>query len=351
MKRLAVLALAVALAGALPAVGAAQDSTAAALEQARRLYEQLELERALPVLRQVLSPSWPFDVTAAQRVEAETYLGAALALLGDRDSAKTHFRRALERDPFADLDPARFTPAQLDAFQATRARVFALGVRPVAVTRLDPRTDRLTFRVVATHAASGRIEIRPTDDTAAFPVFVGDVQGLREIAWDGVLASGRLAPTGRYSLVFVGQSRLLARTDSTSIYFDVRQEVATLEDTLPELQPGDLLPERYEGGAATADVLKGVGIAAGAFVIANVVSNRDLGRPKGMAVAMGTVGVAAGVTTFLGRRRQRDLPANVAANARRRAERAQTNAAIRGRNADKIAQTVLLITPAAGAGR
>jgi hypothetical protein len=66
-----------------------------------------------------------------------------------------------------------------------------------------------------------------------------------------------------------------------------------------------------------------------------------------MATVMGAAGVAAGVTAFAGRR-GRELPENVAANGRRRTERDATNAAIRRRNADRRAQTVLLITPAAG---
>ena len=53
---------------ALPQVARAQDSTTARLLQARDLYERLELERALPLLREVVSPNWPYEVTAAQRV-------------------------------------------------------------------------------------------------------------------------------------------------------------------------------------------------------------------------------------------------------------------------------------------
>src|SRR5213592_3610689 len=121
---------------ALPLCARAQDSTAARLLQARDLYERLDLERALPLLREVVSPNWPFEVTAPQRVEANIYLGATHMLLGARDSAVAYFRAALER------------------------AVFAVGVRPVTPTRLDPRTGRVTFTIVATHAASVRCEIR-----------------------------------------------------------------------------------------------------------------------------------------------------------------------------------------------
>jgi len=338
---------------ALPQDARAQDSTTARLLQARDLYERLELERALPLLREVVSPNWPYEVTAAQRVEANIYLGASHLLLGARDSAVAYFRAALERDAFADLDASRFTPSQLDAFQAARRAVFAVGVRPVAPTRLDPRTGRMTFTIVATHTASVRCEIRlgPPPQSIAFPLFVGEIEGrLREIDWDGVLPNGQLAPSGRYAFVLLGRSGTQRRADSASAYFDVQQEVEALEDTVADLQPGELLPERYNNSTATSDLLKGLGIAAGAFVLGSVASDKDLGRSQTMAAAMATVGVAAGAIGFF-TRRGGSRPENIAANARRRADRAAANAQIRQRNAARLAQTVLVITPAAGNAR
>jgi hypothetical protein len=342
--------LALALTLAAPARIAAQDSTAVTLQHARDLYERLELERALPLLRLVVSPAWPFEVTGAQRVEAHKYLGALLVLAGQRDSALTEFRAALEHDASTDLDPLQFTPAQLAAFDAARRLVFALGVRPVTATRLDPRADRVAFTIVTTHSALVRAEVRPTASGAGATVFAGETERLREIAWDGVLGGGVLAPSGRYALIVRGQSRLLARTDSATVYFDVRQDAPRLEDTLPLLRAGDLLPERTTAAGLRADLFKGLGVAAGAFVIANVATNRDLGRPNGMAVVMSAAGVAAGVTAFFGRR-GRPLPENVAANVQLRAERLAANEAIRSRNAVRGARTTLLITPAAGTTR
>ena len=339
----------------LPLRAQAQDSTAVVLQQARDLYERIELERALPLYRGVLSPGWRFDVTQAQRVEANLYLGAALMLLGERDSAVAHFRAALERDPFADLDPSRFTPSQLDAFQAARQTVFAIGVRPVAPTQLDPRSGRMTFAIAATQAAALRAEIRAADRDAAVAVFVGEIQGgLREIEWDGLLPSGQLAPSGRYAFVLLASSRGGARAvtraaDSTAAYFDVRQEFPALEDTLPDLRPSDLLPEHYRTRTATGDLVKGLGVAAGALLLANVASNRDLGRAGGMATVVATAGVAVGFTSFA-TRRGRDRPDNIAANERRRTERSTANEAIRRRNTERLAQTILVISPAAGRG-
>jgi len=69
----------------------AQGSTAELLGQAHEFYERLEVERALPLLRQIVSPNWPFEVTQEQRVEAYKYLGACLTLAGKRDSAVLYF--------------------------------------------------------------------------------------------------------------------------------------------------------------------------------------------------------------------------------------------------------------------
>lgn len=349
MRRLAVAAL---LLGALPGGARAQDSTALVLQQARDLYERVELERALPLYRAVLSPGWRFEVTQAQRVDANLYLGAALLLLDARDSALAHFRAALERDAFADLDPSRFTPSQLEAFQAARQTVFAIGLRPVTAVRLDPRAGKMTFSIATTHAAAVRCEIRLAGQATSFPVFVGEIQGgLREIEWDGVLSSGQLAPSGRYAFVVLARSwtrgDLARATDSTAAYFDVRQEYAALEDTIADLNTSDLLPETYPTSAAAADLLKGLGVAVGALLLATVASDQDLGAAKGMAAAVGVAGVAVGVAS-IATRSGRARPENVAANEQRRAQRSAANAEIRRRNAERLAQTVLLISPAAG---
>ena len=353
MRRLVVAAVTVLLLGGGRA--RAQDSTALVLQQARDLYERVELERALPLYRGVLSPGWRFDVTQAQRVEANLYLGAALLLLDERDSALAHFGAALERDAFADLDPARFTPSQLEAFQAARRSVFAIGVRPVNAVRLDPRAGKMSFSIATTHSAAVRCEIRLAGQETSFPLFVGETQGggLREIEWDGVLSNGQLAPSGRYAFVLLARSRVAARsgsvraTDSTAAYFDVRQEYAALEDTIPDLRSSELLPESYPASAAAGDLLKGLGVALGALVLANVASNQDLGGAKGMAAAVGVAGVTVGVASVV-TRRGRARPENVATNEQRRAQRSAANAEIRRRNAERLAQTVLVISPAAG---
>ena len=329
---------------------AAQGSTAELLGQAHEFYERLEVERALPLLRQIVSPNWPFEVTREQRVEAYKYLGACLTLAGKRDSAVLFFRAAIERDPFTELDPNLFTPAQLATFGEAQRRTFAVAVRSVEPARVDPRTARVRFTIVATHAALVDVKLSAVGAGPPRSLVQSTMDGVREITWDGLLADRRLAPPGRYALAVVGRSRLTGTSDSARVYFDLRHEVAPLEDTLPALDRGALLPERISPEAARRDVAKGLGVAAAALLIAGA-ANGDLGGgERGGAVVVAATAAVTGVVAFLVGRRHGAIPQNIVANARRRAERDSANASVRGRNADRIAATVLLVSPAAGEG-
>jgi len=273
----------------------------------------------------------------------------SIAVAGKRDSAVLYFRAAIERDPFTDLDPSLFTPAQLATFGEARRRTLAVAVRPVQPARVDPRTARVTFTVVATHAALVDVKLSASGAGPPLSLFQGTMDGVREIAWDGLLADRRLAPAGRYTLAVAGRSRITGGSDSARVYFDLRHEVETLEDTVPDLDRGRLLPERISAEAARHDVPKGLGVAAAALLIAGAATDLGGGERAGAAVVAATAAVT-GVVAFRAHRQHGAIPENVAANARRRAERDSANASIRGRNADRIAATLLLVSPAAGKG-
>ena len=327
-----------------PTVTAAQAGTAEVLQQARELYERLEIERALPLLRQIVSPAWPLEMTNGQRVEAYTYLGAALVLTGKRDSAVLYFRAALERDAFADLDPAQFTPAQAGAFAAARRLTFSVGARPIPETRVDPRTGRLTVTVVTTHAARLRATLRALGGTELVVLYDGPNDGAREIGWNGLGPDGQVAAPGRYDLSVVGHSQLTAQADSLRMYLDLQHDVEPFEDTLPVLVAGELLPVRYPESTAGNDLLKGLGVAVGALVVGQVIANDRLGVGREGAV-MAAGATSAAVAAFFYRRAHPAIPLNVALNDTREAARDSANAAIRRRNADRVARTKLLITP------
>jgi hypothetical protein len=329
----------------------AQDSTADVLRRARSYYEGLDLERALPLLRQVVSPQWPSGVTTAQRVEAYTYLAAALVLVGQRDSAVSYFAAALANDPFTDLDPLEFTPAQTAAFAAARPRVFAVAARPVAAIRADVRTERIRFTVATTHSAALQVLLQPLEASTPFPLFQGENEGAREVGWDGLTPDGRLAGPGRYLLLVVGRSHLSARTDSARVFFLVAHETVSLEDTLPDLGRGALLPERAGAAGAPREFVKGGIVAAAALLVSGALVSRELGGgQRGGARVVAGMAVVAGAAGFFTLNRRHGIPENIQANLQRQAEHRTANQAIRQRNADRLAQAVLIITPAAGVG-
>jgi hypothetical protein len=333
-----------------PAIGRAQGNTDETLHQAIHLYEELQVERALVLLRQVISPSSPFVVSSAQRVEAYKYLGAAHAILGQSDSASVYFRAAIERDPFVDLDAQAFTQVERAAFAAARQRTFAVAVRPITRTRIDPRTERMTFVLLSTHSCVLRAEVRDAKGGVT-PIFESENEGVREIQWDGLLADGHVAPAGRYELVVRGESHITEHTDSARLFLDVALDRPPLEDTLPSLGAADLLPEHYPASASSIELAKGLGIAVTALAIPLAVGDRSLGTgARGLAGVMAAGGIAVGAGGFVWRRQHNEIAANIAENMRRKAERAAANAEIERRNEQRVAVTALVISPAAGVG-
>jgi hypothetical protein len=335
----------------LPRVVVAQSNTDEMLHRAIRLYEDLQVERALAMFREVISPSTPFVVSTGQRVTAYKYLGAAHATLGQPDSASVYFRAAIERDPFVDLDGHDFTAREREVFADAKQRTFAVAVRPIARARIDPRTEHMTFQALTTHGALLRAEIRTSTGDIS-PIFASDNDGVRDIPWNGVLASGRLAQPGTYELVVYGDSRLLqSRSDSARLFFTIEHDRPPLEDTLPELGPTDLLPERRPGSAATVELAKGVGVGLFAIAMPTLLGHGEFAGPsRGVAATVSAAGIAIGIFGFRWRHDHNELAENIAENTRRRAARDARNAEVRQANEAKLSLTALVISPAAGVG-
>jgi hypothetical protein len=343
LRGLAVGPLALSLA---PAPLAAQASLT--LRQAISSYENLDIEQARRLFNQVISPSSPFPVTQAQRDTAYRYLGATFSLLGFPDSAETYFRAALFLDAFTDLDPRIFSAQERDAFLLAKQKIFKIGVKPLARDTIDPEAERDTIRIVTTHAANIRVEVVSAmeDLPLRFTLFEGPNDGPREVLWGGQLPRGGLIPLGTYELVVTGTSAADQRLrDSVSTLFDVDHLLpSALEDTLPELSGAQLLPENLPPSAATRDLLKGLGLGA-ASVASSAFLGSQFGESRMLSSSVAVIGVAAGIYAFSNRRRHPEIPENVAANARARAERARQNAEIERRNGERLAQTQLVIRP------
>jgi len=295
MKALRALGLTAALLVAAAARLESQGTAAEMLQHAVSLYENVDFENALAILRELVAPtSAALDVTPEQRAQAYQYMGAAYALqpgAARHDSAVEYFREAIRQDPGVRLDPASFTPAQIVAFTEARSRTFAVALRALHADTLDSGAA-LVIRCVLSQPAAVRAELR-SDTAALLVLYEGPAEGTLAISWDGALPGESPAPPGRYALALTARSTVLDVTDSAAVYFDLLLDHAPLEDTLPELGPQDLLPEV------------------------------DAGR--------------------------RSIPANEIENQRRQTERAASNAAVVERNAEIMRRARLVIIPVGAA--
>ena len=95
------------------------------------------------------------------------------------------------------------------------------------------------------------------------------------------------------------------------------------------------------------------GLAAAAFAIAvpSAIGHGELGGTRKHAVVMASLTASGGIAAFMFLRRGSGIPANVLENARRREEHARGNREIRERNAARMAEARMVITPASGESR
>lgn len=330
-------------------LAAQQRAPGEVLSRAVILYEELQLERAVTLLREVMSPS-NTAATAAERVQAMKYLGAAFALLGQRDSAIAYFQGTLERDPFTDLDPAVFTGQERQLFAVARQRAFVVGARVLSDTGFVPAQGRVPLRFVTSRHARVQAVLRDAATDEAVASFRWTAEGASESPWDGLDQHGaRLAP-GRYHLEVSATATTDSLSDTVALRFDVRYDHASLEDTLA-FEAGSLLPERRPPSVARSHLAAGLAAAAFAIAVPTAIGHGELGGTRKHALVMASVTASGGIAAFFFLRRGSGIPANVLENARRREEHARGNREIRERNAARMAEARMVITPASGESR
>jgi hypothetical protein len=328
---------------------AAQRAPGEVLSRAVILYEELQLERAVTLFREVLSPS-NTAATKEERAQAMKHLGAAFALLGKRDSAVTYFQGTLERDPFTDLDPAIFTAQERQLFAVARQRTFVVGAKALPDTGFVPGQGRVSLRFVTTRRANMQAVVRHADGGEPVTSFRWTAEGASESPWDGLdQQGGRLAP-GRYRLEVTATTTTGSISDTVALRFDVRYHHAPLEDTLV-LDAGSLLPERRPPSVARSRLATGLAAAAFAIAVPSAIGHGELGGTRKHAAVMASVTASGGITAFILVRRGSAIPTNVLENARRREEHARRSREIRERNAARMAGARMIITPASGESR
>ena len=198
--------------------------------------------------------------------------------------------------------------------------------------------------IVSTHNATVRAEVVAAGDTSGVAVFDRPSEGVRELSWNARLATGLIAPAGRYWLVVRARDGA-GITDSSSVAFELAHDIPALEDSLPTLHGSDLLAERWPRSSAARQLAKGAMFAIGGLAISSLGSQRlsGGGRPLGASIAI--AGVATGVLAAFDRMKHPVNRAAVVANQLRRDAVAARNAGIATRNADRIAQLRIIVIP------
>lgn len=338
---------------ALPVAGVAQ-STAENLKKAQDLYATFQVEPARAILQQLVSSGYLLSITPEQKAVAEKYLGATYVDLGKPDSALTFFEAAIDFDPFTDLDPNIFSPADLGVFNTAKTKLFKVGIAPVDTTLIDPGSNTgARFRFITTQRAQLTVQLIGPRDTTE--LYSGSNDGLRDVTWLGVVRSGTgQAADTTYDLRATGLvSATGAQPVTDKVTLRIERVIEPLEDTLPPLS--DTLPDKYESGKIALDLVKGIFVGAGAVGMPLLMLNgtsKDLGSNFSMHLAVGAaLGFVSGVTSFYWRTTHRDIAANVAENQRRNALRRQFNDAVVQRNNDKRSRMKFIVTPLTGVGR
>lgn len=347
--RLVRVMVAIATLGALAGPLAAQRAPGEVLSRGVILYEELQLERAVTLLREVMSPS-NAAATMPERVQAMKYLGAAYALLGQRDSAITFFQRMLERDPFTDLDPAVFTSQERQLFAVARQRTFVVGVRILSDTGFVPGKGGVSLRFVTTQRARVQAVVRRAAESEPIAEFRWTAEGASESPWDGLDSKGARLLPGRYQLDVTATATTDSASDTVAMRFDVAYDHEALEDSA-DFDPRSLLPERRPPSVARSQLAVGLAVATFAIAMPSVIGHGELGGTRKHAVVMASVTASGGIATFLFLRRGSGLPANVLENARRREEHVRRNREIRERNAARLATARMIITAASAESR
>jgi hypothetical protein len=364
MKKSAALML-VMLGTALPA--GAQIATDIARGEAA--YQASNVELAREIFTSVIASRQ--QVTTEQRVIAYKYLGAYWALqrsAGAADSSKQFFIAALDHDPFTDLDRVIFAADEQAAFARARQTIFKIGVEPIRPKALDTRSTRpdssiYTFRVVSTHGATSRAEIRSlTNPNTPAEVLanISNHDGIREIPWNGLINTQR-ADTGLYEFVVVANDNVIrGNAPATERHrFRIEHYRAPLEDTLPSFRDvalggTDTLKSRYSRALPYTDGAKGlfIGVLAVALPLtAYNSSQRDGMSSWGSHMAVGvSLGAIAGLGAGMYATSHRDDARAARENARRRNLRAEFNADVLARNRARIDRTILVIRPLTSAG-
>ncbi len=336
---IAVVLTAVALAG----TGRAEAQAAGPLlEAGMQAYRNLDFDRAAGYLQRALDAP---GIADTERTSALVYLGATEIFRGRPDSGQATFRRLVRFAPRYRIDRLVFPPEVTSSFEAARRATPVAEVRIAQSAAFRVGEPGLPIDLFGSTFLTVRVDVLRADGGMVRSVYAGPVGDSLRTEWDGATAAGDPVSAGRYLVV-------VTSTDSSGVTQRIARVplaiAVVLPDTLPFPPPPPdslLLPERTTAGPGLQALVGGLVLGTAVALLPNAIApDAPL---SGARFGVGAAVSLAGFAGFLTSRPGRDLPENIAANGRVRAEwEAQRQGVVR-ENAARLRRAGLRITAGA----
>lgn len=292
----------------------AQEPTSL-VDRAIRAYGDVDFDAAVGFLRRWFASPAATTAPPTERRRALTYLGAAEALRGNRDSAAAAFERLVFLDPRTRLDELVFPPEVTTLYTGVRQRTKAVIVEVAQISEFHPDSGAYAARVIASSAHPLRAVLRQPDGRTVRVLYSGFIADSMILRWDGRDSVGAAIAPGSY-LLEIQSSTVLGDAVTRVLQLPLDIQVVR-SDTLPHPVPPDTLAPRARLGAGPgSEALAGGLLAATAAALLPVVLAPDAEvQPARFVVAgiAGGMGLLGFVRNFPGKTIARDRTVNTTA--------------------------------------
>ena len=333
---LTVLAIVVAAGARLPA-----QSAGDLLQQGVRLYQKLEYDAAVTLLRQSLARRAPAALPDSQRARALSYLAATELFQQQRDSAAAAFRELVRLDPRYRPDELIFPPQVTNLFEEVRRSTKVLSVEVPPRTELRARLEWFTARLITSSLQTVQVTLAHDDGTPVRTLWDGPVADSLLVKWDGTTTDGGTPPEeGHYLLRVAPHPATEDGPPPLQVPLDITQVAPdTVNWPAPPTAP-PLLPERTSATPALGSLAAGA-LAGGAVVALPALFGRS-GEATGARFAVAATVSIAGIVGFFAHQ-PHPIEANIRANAPARAEWQRRVEQVKVENAKRRGSSRLLI--------
>jgi hypothetical protein len=328
--------------------GVRAQTTEQRLTAIREALAGADVELALTLGRELVA-ALPADAPASDRSQASLLLGIASLGLRMQDSAVRHFSRVVALDPVMQLDPERFNPDVVAAFEAARRVTPAVALAIPVDTVVNPEREPWSVDVAIGLPGDVTLEFIPRDSAGAVHAITVPLERRTRVPIGLLLPdSSPLAP-GDYTVraMFAGPDEARA---SGAIEITVTKVAV---DTAPTPPPPDLtlmLPEFRKGPVVVTSVVAGIVVGVAAIAVPSVVPNKDLGvKRDGRALLVGLSLGLGGVIGSVAGRRDVPIDANITRNRAITSDWERQSADVRAANERLIRYAPLRIRRRGGA--